>query len=501
MNYRCIFIAAVFAVFLSANRFSAAEKSEKTNTEQRIERSSENDKNKQKPEALFKRLDVRTSSSFRFDAADSSAQASALTAAGMRALFRDADVRFYEVLSDIALPHFKSAAVHSPQYGAAVSFARALRFPLMLKAGTLSVNGSFLRLTSPAPPFSASPFATSFPTKTGIASSLPSSGTGNKTFAVAADCRIPNTAPLFAGSGASFFYREDGTLASSADIRIALPRMISAGISFTGTSVFLKNNASSWFSEISFFKPARYSAFALQTLFSAPNITSLFTAGFYNQPSGKLRRTYRSENVFAFGSCTLLASVFAADGRGIMTPSGEVLHTLRQFRISPQYTHRFPSPRLPSFTVGAAGVMRQTYTPARDIEQIEVKCGGGLRYADKYISASLTFESAGIEFSNAQKLDADTLYYTISGRFARRSGNLRWGTQASCTFSKKTAEESCKISIAHSKKNFTVSGNAGFSLKQKNDEYGGGSAALGFSASYTTKFIKYTFRLSAAGKY
>ena len=97
--------------------------------------------------------------------------------------------------------------------------------------------------------------------------------------------------------------------------------------------------------------------------------------------------------------------------------------------------------------------------------------------------------TAGIEFSNAQKLDADTLYYTISGRFARRSGNLRWGTQASCTFSKKTAEESCKISIAHSKKNFTVSGNAGFSLKQKNDEYGGGSAALGFSASHTTKFI------------
>ena len=35
-------------------------------------------------------------------------------------------------------------------------------FPLMLKAGTLSVNGSFLRLTSPAPSFSASPFATSF---------------------------------------------------------------------------------------------------------------------------------------------------------------------------------------------------------------------------------------------------------------------------------------------------------------------------------------------------
>ena len=37
MNYRCILIAAVFAVFLSANRFSAAEKSEKTENKSKEE--------------------------------------------------------------------------------------------------------------------------------------------------------------------------------------------------------------------------------------------------------------------------------------------------------------------------------------------------------------------------------------------------------------------------------------------------------------------------------
>lgn len=501
MKYRCILIAAVFTALSSRSRFSAAEKPEKTNTEQSIERSTGNGKTASgKSEALFKRLDLSASSSLRFDAADSD-KASARTAGGIRALFRDADVRLYEAVSDIALPYFKSASVHSPQYGAALSFARVLRFPLTLKAGTLSAGGSFSRLASPAPSFSASPFATSFSTKTGLAFSLPSSGTGGKPLAVAADCRIPNTARLFAGSGASFFYREDGSLAASADIRIALPHMMSAGISFTGSSFFLENDASSWFSEIAFFKPARYSAFALQTFFSSPNITSLFTAGFYNQPSGKLRRTYRSENAFAFGNCTLFVSAFAADGRGIMTPNGEVLHTLYQFRISPQYTHRFSSPRLPSLSVGAAGVMRQTYEPARSGEQTEVKCGGGVRYADKYLSASLAFEASGIEFSNAQKPDADTVRYTLSGRFSRRTGNLRRGTQVSCAFSKKTAEESCKISLTHSKKNCTAGGSAGFSCKQKNGGYGGGSASLGFSASYTTKYITYALRLSAVGKY
>lgn len=525
MNYRCILIAAVFAAFSSAHRLSAAEKSEEVQTEQTIERTTENPNNakrndtqraeqksktvpKQKSDAmqvrnsdaLFKRIDISSSSSFRFNAVDFD-QAAAGTACAMRALFRDADLRFYEAVSDIALPNFSRASAHLPQYGAALSFNRTLRFPLTLKAGTLSPGGSFSRLVSPAPSFSASPFAKSFSTKTGVASSLPSSGGEEKEFALAADIRFPEKIRRFAGSGASFFYRQDGIFAASADMRINLPLMMSAGISFTGVSFFLENNSSSWFSEIAFFKPARYFAYTVQALFSAPNFTSLFTAGFYNQSSGKLRCTYRSENVFTAGGFTLLASAFASDGRGIITPNGSALHTLRQFRITPQYTHRFPSPRLPSLTVGAAGTVRQTYVPFNDDERTSVKCGGGIQYSDMHSMSRLTFEIGGIEFSSAQKADADAIHYTISGKFFRRKGKLRCGVQVSGTFSKKAAEESCKISIAHSKKNFTTSGSAGFSFKQKNGEYGGGAASLGFSASHTTKFIKYTFRLSAAGKY
>ncbi|MGI0528439.1 hypothetical protein [Treponema socranskii] len=495
MNYRCILIAAVFAAFSSVHRLSAAEKS---GAEQASRLSSE-PKAKRKSEALFKRLNLSASSSLYFDDADF-ALSSADTTCGIRARFRDADLRFYEAVSDIALPNFGEASVRLPQYGAALFFDRVSGVPLTLKAGTLSLSGSFSRLAAPAPSFSASPFVKSFPTKTGIASSLPSSSTGNKPPAFAADCRLPDTAPRFAGSGASFFYREDGTLAASADIRLALPRMMSAAVSITGASFFLKNDTSSWFSEIAFFKPARYSAFALQALFSAPNFTSLFTTGLYDQPSGKLRCTYRSENVFTAGGFTLLASAFASDGRGIITPNGTVLHTLSQFRISSQYTHRFPSPRLPSLTVGAAGTMRQTYTAFNDAEQTSAKCGAGVQYSDKYISSRLAFEAGGIEFSNAQEVDADAVRYAISGDFFRRRGTLRYGAQTSYSFSKKAAEESCKFLLTHSKKNITSSGSAGFSFKQKNGEYGGGTASIGFSVSHTTKFIKYAFRLSAVGK-
>ncbi|MGI5091466.1 hypothetical protein [Treponema socranskii] len=502
MNYRCILIVAVFAAFSSAYRFSAAEKSK---AEQRTypgaePKTEQKSGTKPKSEALFKRLDLSSSSSFRFDTADF-AQTSADTTCGIRARFRDADLRFYEALTDIALPNFGGVSVCSPQYGAALSLTRVLPFPLAVKVGTLSPGGSFSRLVIPAPSFSAFPFAKSFPTKTGLSSLLPSSPTGNKPLAVAADCRLPDALPRFAGSGASFLYREDGTLAASADIRINLPRMMSAGLSFTGASFFLENDSSSWFSEIAFFKPARYSAYAVQALFSAPNITSLFTANFYDQPSGKLRSTYRSENVFSVGGFTLFASAFASDGRGIITSNGSALHTLRQFRVAPQYTYRFPSLRLPSLTVGAAGTVRQTYVPFRDGERTSVKCGGGVQYSDKYISSRLVFEIGGIDFSSEQGVDADTVRYAISENFFRRKGKLRYGALASYTFSKKAAEESCKFSLMHSQKNITSSGSAGFSFKQKNGEYGGGAASLGFSVSHTTKFIKYTFRLSAVGKY
>lgn len=523
MNYRCILIAAVFAALSPAHRLSAAEKSEEVQTEQTIERTTENPNNakrndtqraeqksktvpKQKSDAmqvrnsdaLFKRVDVSAASAFRFDAADFT-HASADTACGIRALFRDADLRFYEGVSDIALPNFSRASVRLPQYGAALSFNRTLRFPLTLKAGTLSSGGSFSQLVSPAPSFSASPFGKSFPTKTGLPSSLPSSGGEEKEFALAADIRFPEKIRRFAGSGASFFYRQDGIFAASADMRINLPLMMSAAVSFTGGSFFLKNNASSWFSEIAFFKPAKYSAFALQALFSAPNLTSLFTVNLYDQPSGKPRLTYRSENAISFGGFTLLVSAFASDGRGIITPNGTALNTLRQFRIAPQYTHRFSSPRFPALTVGAAGVIRQKYVPSDNTEQTSVKCGCGLQYSDKKISSRFTFETDGIEFSKTKK--TDSVRCTLSGKFSQKTEKIGLGIQASGTFSKKTAEESCKISIAHSKKSFTTSGSAGFLFKQKNGEYGGGAASLGFSASHTTKFIKYTFRLSAAGKY
>ena len=523
MNYRCILIAAVFAALSPVHRLSAAEKSEEVQTEQTIERTTENPNNakrndtqraeqksktvpKQKSDAmqvrnsdaLFKRIDISSSSSFRFNAADFD-QAAAGTACAMRALFRDADLRFYEAVSDIALPNFSRASVRLPQYGAALSFNRTLPFPLTVKAGTLSPGGSFSRLASPSPSFSASPFAKSFSTKTGVVSSLPSSGGEEKEFALAADIRFPEKIRRFAGSGASFFYRQDGIFAASADMRINLPLMMSAAVSFTGGSFFLENNASSWFSEIAFFKPAKYSAFALQALFSAPNLTSLFTVNLYDQPSGKPRLTYRSENAISFGGFTLLVSAFASDGRGIITPNGAALNTLRQFRIAPQYTHRFSSPRFPALTVGAAGVIRQKYVPSDNTEQTSVKCGCGLQYSDKKISSRFTFETDGIEFSKTKK--TDSVHCTLSGKFSQKTEKIGLGIQVSGTFSKKSAEESCKISIAHSKKNLTVSGNAGFSFKQKNGEYGGGAASLGFSASHTTKFIKYTFRLSADGKY
>ena len=454
---------------------------------------------------LFRRIDFSVSSSASLPFKDM-AQTSLGINAGIRALFRDADVRIYEAIPATPFEKagsfagfFKNAAL--PQYGASLSLQRFITFPLTVKAGTLSASGSFSRLASPELTTAVSPFTKSVSTKTGIATLLPSSGNGKKQLAASLDVRFPKSWKLFDGSGGTVYYRADGTFAASTDFLIKFPRMIAAGFSLTGGRFFLENKSSSWFSEMPFFKSSWFGAFAVQAFVSSPHFTAMNAVNAYTQPDAPARFTFRSENKLTLGKFTMLFAGFAADGTGIFTTDSTTLRTLAQVRVAPQYTWRFASPRLPSLTLGAGSLTQRKYTATTNSAYETEKFSLGAQYADKQLAARLSFTADGFEFSRSEGASAQNSTYTVSAQFTTAQGKLRPSVRASCAFSSSASSQSIKVSLATLGKKLTTTTSAGFSLKQKKNAYDSGNATLSFSAAYTTKFIKYAFKVSATGKY
>ncbi|MBQ9494026.1 MAG: hypothetical protein IJR50_00130 [Treponema sp.] len=454
---------------------------------------------------LFRRINFSMSSSASLPF-ENMAQTSLGINAGIRALFRDADVRIYEAIPEASFKKagsfagfFKNAAL--PQYGALLSLQQFVTFPLTVKAGTLSASGSFSRLSSPELATTVSPFTKSVSTKTGITTLLPSSGSGKKQLAASLDMRFPKNWKIFNGSGGAFYCRADGTVAASTDFLIKFPRMITAGFSLTGGRFFLENKSSLWFSEMPFFKNSWFGAFAVQSFVSSPHFTSMNTVNAYTQPDAPARFTFRSENKLTLGKFTVLFAGFAADGTGIFTTDSSTLHTLAQVRVAPQYTWRFATPRLPSFTLGAVSLTQRKYAATTNSAYETEKFSLGAQYVDKQLSASLSFAADGFEFSRSEGASAKNSTYTVSTQFSTTHGKLHPSVRASCAFSSKSSSQSVKVSLAISEKNLMTTTSAGFSLKQKKGAYDSGSAALSFSATYTAKFIKYAFKVSATGKY
>lgn len=489
--------------------------------------------------SLFKRIDLFTSASLRvpFDkirdetesftlyreSADGSGGAgwncrniedavklcSLGTTAGMRVSFRDCDIRLYDtlpatafaVMDEASSPEDFRALLNAPQYGASFMPARFLHFPLVLQTGTLTPGGSWTRLSSPELSASVSPFTKSFSTKQGVSSSLPGASSGEKPPAGALSAGVPETCSLLKGSGFSCFYRKDGTYAASALFSFNFPRMIRTSLSFTGGRFFLSNASSSWFSDTAFFRAGWFSAFSGQALYSSPSFSSLFTVNAYEQPSAEIRYTFRSENKVTAGRFTLLFAGFAADGKDIRCTDNSLLTTLGQLRVTPQYTWRFASPRLPSLTAGASCLVQHKYDRSTRSEFNDIKCTIGTKYADRQIAAGLTFSAAGFRFSGASSSEYGEPEYTVSARFSETKGYFRAAASTACTFSDSSAEESLKVTLGTQNKRVSISGTAAASCRQKNSEYEDGTASLAFTCSFLSKLLKYTARLTLLGSF
>ncbi|HAH61256.1 MAG TPA: hypothetical protein DCL73_04080 [Treponema sp.] len=226
---------------------------------------------------------------------------------------------------------------------------------------------------------------------------------------------------------------------------------------------------------------------------------SLFTVNAYEQPSAVIRYTFRSENKLTAGHFTLLIAGFAADGKDIRCTDNSLLTTLDQIRIAPQYMWRFASPSLPSLTAGASCLVQHKYDRNSRSEFNDIKCTIGAQYADRQISAGLTFGASGFRFAGDTSSDLGEPEYTASARFSETKGYFRSAASGTCTFSDSSAEESVKVTLGTQNKQVCISGTAAASCRQKNSEYEDGTASLVFTCSFLSKLLKYTVRLTLLG--
>jgi hypothetical protein len=464
------------------------------------------------PLTLFNRLDLFTSASLRVPCnkmhsetpEDTVKLCSAGFTAGMRVSFKDADIRLYDTLpvttfagiAEISAPADFFAPAGTLRFGAALSFSRFLHFPLVIQTGMITPGGSFTRLSSPELSASVSPFTSSGSSKPGLSFSLPGTTSGEKPFAGAFSAGISEKNKRFSGSGVSCFYREDGTYAVSFLCCINFPRMMRTSFSATGGHFFLSNTSSSWFSDTNFFSPGWFSAICGQTVFSFPGFLSLLTVNAYEQPYSGMRYTFRSENKLSFGHFSLLIAGFAADGKDILCTSSTTLTTLNQLHITPQYTWRFISPRLPALTAGASCLVQRKYDKNTRHEYTDIKYTLGTQYADKYISARISFGAAGLSFLPGCIENNGKPEYTVLARFSETKGYFRPSLSASCAFSESAGEELFKISAVTQNKKISTTSSAAVSCRQKSNEYAGGTASFAFTCSRISKFLKYTGRFT-----
>lgn len=462
----------------------------------------------QKAKPLFYQLDMSSSASMKIPT-DNPAEYAAGGAAGMRALFRDCDIRMYGTLPLTSSEDYSTVSSFSdfcalakkPQYGAAFSFNRFIHFPVKVLAGTLSPGGSFTRLSSPELSSSLSPLAKSFSTKTGLSTTLPSASSGEKQLAGFLEIKTPEECSAFAGTGFSFFYREDKTFAGSAVCSMKLPRMMNTGFAVTAGRFFLSNTSTSWFSSTNFFIPGWFTAFSCQAFSTSQFFMSLFTIGAYEQPSAGLRLTYRCENKLALGGFALHFAGFASDGKNIRCTDNSLLNILAQFRIIPQYTWRFASPRLPSLSAGAACLVQCRQDRSGECEYGDIKYAAETRYTDKYISAELSFGTSSIRFMQDTEASAAAAGYTAAVRFSHSKSGIRSSASVSCTFSENSAEEICTLSLNTTGKGIRTSTSAKASFGQKDGEYDGGTASFGFACTFSSKYLKYTARINIKADY
>ena len=149
-------------------------------------------------ENLFNFLEYKLSANFTLPQGDSDKEKTVAGNTGLKASFRDADLRGYVTLPKTKFSEIEDANSASEKfellddfrYGAGI-FLFKKSLPLTLKIGQNSFSKSVSKMRNPSPSTTANPLTKSFAFSTGIGASLPTLSSSVQPLSFAATFSVP----------------------------------------------------------------------------------------------------------------------------------------------------------------------------------------------------------------------------------------------------------------------------------------------------------------------
>ena len=315
-------------------------------------------------------------------------------------------------------------------FGARFSFNKIAKLPIELKAGNLSLGGSFQILKNPA--LSETVYALPIVpcTAGGIAVSLPSFSAAAKPCAASISFNLLNKNLLKAFS-VSCFYNEKDIFAASINASIRAGKSGIIGCSGTAARTPLKKNAVC--SGESFFSSyGRKWNFCAQTSFSSQYCGAKLSVCFFENLKSDFGKTYSFENFIKTGFFLLNTGVFYAPDKNTVTASLAKQKTLVQFKLNPQGTFFFAEDKI-RLKTGAAVLLEEKRKTVRR-KTFTAKLGAGFRLDCSTFTAKLNFKAEnfyladsiksfaerGIRADNAKIFDSAS--YTVSASLFQNTG-------------------------------------------------------------------------------
>lgn len=380
-------------------------------------------------------------------------------------------------------------------------------YPFYFKCGNLSAGGLLSKMNNPLISASASPFAGSSSSASGITASLPGyssfskpvslffqGGFSRKKFSVKSNC---------------WYSPEEEKLAAS--FCLLLPPLWGTAFSLSsaaGLFPYPELKSSSWFLEEPYYAAGGHfcSAFQLSAVNSVLKIC--ITGGANESPFGPYKGWLRTESRLSFSRFSFTASAFYSDS-SFLSASAKVIEPQCQFRINLRYKTVYKGKKFPVFINSGlsiynglnlcdeehafkAGIGSQFLFP---LTMIQLSAVANMQLKTELPEFFGEVPVSGFSFSfNSATLQAKNVWYI--GKFSPSlAAAVTTSPSENYNCITNTYRFSAALNYSTSSK-VNITSNAAFSLTEKNSEISKQKLTLSASAAFLWKKVKCTFRLS-----
>lgn len=376
--------------------------------------------------------------------------------------------------------------------------------PLFVKAGNLSLGGTYTKINNPVPSSSVNPFSSSVTSAKGISAflaasssfSLPYSFFGEyafsaeKIFLKKAGINVLLKAPFEENESCIFSSMFDFIFPSGLKNKTAFSLAVTGGFYPFLCRDFVKE--SSWYFKVRPFEDDYFFCSQINARITASNYTGYAALNFYENPE-KGRFTLLNENKFNFKNLTILFSEFLNPEESILTPSAKIIEPQLVCKSTLQYTFIFRGPeflqdRIIRAKPALAAFFSRNFYDGAYIQ----KYGAGIEVLNSFFLFKLSFTSAfqNGSFQNAAvAVKFNPVFVAFTPSFSENINFTKSSTALTCS------EKTSFSFYFGNKKLFYCSPVFSITFTQKNSAMVKISTDCTVSANYVNSKIKISGRL------